>query len=268
MLIWMKAHVEGMRSLIYYAGNCIDHVACSEDEEEKAKHQGMIDLLTPVIKSYASDRGFEACVEAVQVFGGYGYTREYPVEQLLRDCKIASIYEGTNGIQAMDLLGRKLGMRQGAVFMNFLGEIQKTVTDARAIPLLGPLADEVETAANRLAETALQLGQTAMADSTRAVAFGFAKPFLDAMGDVCMAWMLLWRASIAASGLRKTAGSLDPSARRQTAGASRDAAFYEGQIQSASYFINAILPVTLGRMAAIQSGEPALVQMPETGFGG
>jgi alkylation response protein AidB-like acyl-CoA dehydrogenase len=268
MLIWMKAHVEGMRSLIYYVGNCIDHVACSEDEEEKAGHQGLIDLLTPVIKSYASDRGFEACVEAVQVFGGYGYTREYPVEQLLRDCKIASIYEGTNGIQAMDLLGRKLGMRQGAVFMNFLGEIQKTVAEARAIPLLGPLAERVETAANRLAETALQLGQTAMADRTRAAAFGFAKPFLDTMGDVCVAWMLLWRASIAAPGLQKAAGSLDPSARRQAAAASKEAAFYEGQIQSASYFINAILPVALGRMAAIQSGEPAVVQMPEAGFGG
>ena len=268
MLIWMKAHVEGMRSLIYYTGNCIDRINCSENDEEKATLQGMADLLTPVIKSYCSDRGFEVCVEAVQVFGGYGYTREYPVEQLLRDCKITSIYEGTNGIQAMDLLGRKLGMQKGAVFMNFLGEIQKTVAAARSLPLLDPLASKVEDAANKLAETAMQLGQSAMDESTRAAAFGFAKPFLDVMGDVCMGWMLLWRASLAAPKLAEAVGSLDPSIRRKAAVKSKDAAFYEGQIQSAAYFVNAILPVTLGRMAAIQSVDPAVVQIPEAGFGG
>jgi hypothetical protein len=268
MLIWMKSHVEGMRSLMYYTGNCLDRINCSGNEEEKTKLQGIVDLLTPVIKSYFSDRGFEACVEAVQVFGGYGYTREYPVEQLMRDCKIASIYEGTNGIQAMDLLGRKLGMQNGAVFMNFLGEIQKTVAEAGAVPLLEPLAAKVGDAANKLAETAMQLGQSAMAEKTRAAAFGFAKPFLDAMGDVCMAWMLLWRASIAAPKLRKAAGALELAVRLKAAAKSKDAAFYEGQIQSAAYFVNAILPIAHGRMAAIKSVDPAVVQMPEAGFGG
>ena len=268
MLIWMKSHVEGMRSLIYYTGNCIDRQACSESEEEKNYLQGLVDLLTPVIKSYFSDRGFEVCVEAIQVFGGYGYTQEYPVEQLLRDCKIASIYEGTNGIQAMDLLGRKLGMKKGAVFMNLLSEIQKTVVEARTLPMLEPLAAKVEDAATRLAETAMQLGQAALAEETRAGAFAYAKPFLDAMGDVCMAWMLLWRASIAAAHLLKAAGSLDAAARRKAAAKSKVAAFYEGQIQSAVYFINSILPLTLGRMAAIKTVDPAAVEMPEAGFGG
>jgi len=268
MLIWMKAHVEGMRSLIYYAGNCLDRLECSKNDEEKRYRQGIVDLLTPVIKSYFSDRGFDVCVEAVQVFGGYGYTMEYPVEQLLRDCKIASIYEGTNGIQAMDLLGRKLGMQKGAVFMNFLGEVQKTIAEARTLPLLESMAARVEDAANRLAETGMQIGQTALAEETRAAAFGFAKPFLDAMGDVCMGWMLLWRASIAAAALLKSAGSLDLESRRQAAAKSRDAAFYEGQIQSAAYFINSILPITRGRMAAIGAVDPAAVEMPEAGFGG
>ena len=72
------------------------------------------------MKTYCAQRGFDVCVEAVQVYGGYGYIKEYPVEQLVRDCKITSIYEGTDGIQAMDLLGRKLGMAKGRVFMNFL----------------------------------------------------------------------------------------------------------------------------------------------------
>jgi hypothetical protein len=88
------------------------------------------------------------------------------------------------------------------------------------------------------------------------------------MGDTCMGWMLLWRASIAAPRLMEAAGSLDPSARQKAAAKSKEAAFYEGQIQSATYFINAILPIALGRMAAIRSVDPAVVQMPEAGFGG
>jgi len=268
MLIWMKAHVEGMRSLIYYTSHALDLQRCTGDPDERKRLGGLVDLLTPVIKSYCSDRGFEACVEALQVFGGYGYTRDYPVEQLLRDCKIASIYEGTNGIQAMDLLGRKLGMQQGAVFMNFLGEIQREVAAAKTLPLLAPLAERVQTAADRLAETAMQLGLAALAEQTRAAAFAHAKPFLDVMGDVCMAWMLLWRARIAADGLLKIAGSLDPGSRRQAAASSKDAAFYEGQIQTAAYFCNSLLPAVMGRMDAVKAVHPAAVEMPEDGFGG
>ena len=109
MLMWMKTHVEGMRSLVYYGALCLDR-QCFGTEQQKVFHKEMLDLITPVIKAYCTDRAFEICSQAVQVYGGYGYTQEYPVEQLLRDIRIASIYEGTNGIQAMDLLGRKLGI--------------------------------------------------------------------------------------------------------------------------------------------------------------
>jgi len=213
MLMGMKTRTEGMRSLLYYVAGLFDRQTCSADKQEKAYLQGLIDLLTPLVKSYCTDRGFEICVEAMQVYGGYGYTRDYPIEQLLRDCKIASIYEGTNGIQAMDLLGRKLGMQQGAVFMNFLQEIQNTVAGAKKIPLLAELAGSVDDAANQLGEAALHLGKTAMSPGVR-VAFAFAKPFLDAMGDVCMAWMHLWRAVEAVPQLEKRAGSLDAAARQ------------------------------------------------------
>ena len=115
MLLWMKAHVEGMRSFIYFISSLIDRQACTGDEQKKEFNQGLLDLLTPVIKSYCSDRGFEICAEPFRCTAVTCHTRDYPVEQLLRDCKIASIYEGTNGIQAMDLLGRKLGMKGGVV---------------------------------------------------------------------------------------------------------------------------------------------------------
>ena len=105
MLLEMKAYVEGMRSFVYYVGQCLEREALAASEEEKAFYKGFGDLLTPLVKAYCAQRGFDVCVQAVQVYGGYGYIKEYPVEQLVRDCKITSIYEGTDGIQAMDLLG-------------------------------------------------------------------------------------------------------------------------------------------------------------------
>jgi hypothetical protein len=174
------------------------------------------------------------------------------MEQLVRDCKITSIYEGTDGIQAMDLLGRKLGMEKGRVFMNFLAEIQKAVALAREAGGLEELAAEVERAANRLAETAMHLGKTALSPKFK-TAFAFAFPFLEVMGDVIMAWMLLWRAAVAA----KSAGAKG-----------RDAAFYEGQVKSAEFFIQCILPGTLGRMNAILKNGAAAVEISDAAFGG
>ena len=136
MLMHMKAHVDGMRSFIYYVGRCFDRMETAADDDTRAEAKGLIDVLTPVVKAYCTDRAFDVCTLAVQTFGGYGYTCEYPVEQYLRDCKITSIYEGTNGIQAMDLLGRKLGLAGGKFFMALLAEMQQTVAAARRVPLL------------------------------------------------------------------------------------------------------------------------------------
>ncbi|MGD9181765.1 MAG: acyl-CoA dehydrogenase [Desulfobacterales bacterium] len=254
MLLWMKSHVEGMRSFIYYVKSCFDRIAIASDDNEKTHYDGLIHLLTPVVKAYCSERGFEVCDLAIQVYGGYGYTREYPVEQLLRDCRIASIYEGTNGIQAMDLLGRKLGMKKGMVFMSFLEEIQKVVALARDSAGLKSLAAKVEVASNRLGEVALHLGKTAMSPDLK-VAFVYAHPFLESMGDVTMAWMLLWRATVASSKLAEGAKK-------------KDIDFYEGQLKSAEFFIHSILPVTMGKMNAILESNRASVDITEAAFGG
>ena len=224
MLMWMKVHVEGMRSFIYYGALLLDKVNCAADNEERAYHQGLLDLLTPVLKAYCTDRGFEVCSEAVQVYGGYGYTREYPVEQLMRDVRIASIYEGTNGIQAMDLLGRKIGMEKGKVFMNFMDEVRQVVQRARERDALAGLADKVEHALNRLGETALHLGQAAMSAQFR-TAFAHAAPFQEVMGDVIMAWMLLWRATVAVPPLEKLLAGLEGDARRKKMETHKNAAF-------------------------------------------
>ncbi|MBW2176215.1 MAG: acyl-CoA dehydrogenase, partial [Deltaproteobacteria bacterium] len=212
------------------------------------------DLLTPLVKAYCAQRGFDVCIQAMQVYGGYGYTREYPIEQLARDCKIASIYEGTDGIQAMDLLGRKLGMQEGKVFMRFAGEVQTAIARARKFEFLVPLADQLEKALNQLGETAMHLGKQGVSPEFK-TAFAHAFPFLETMGDVIMAWMLLWRASIAAEKLNNGAKK-------------KDINFYEGQVKSAEFFIQTIIPVACGQMDAVMGGSKAAVEISEAAFGG
>jgi hypothetical protein len=250
----MKTHVEGMRSFAYYTVRCFDKLANTENEEEKEHYQGMVDLLTPLVKAYCAQRGYDVCIEAIQVYGGYGYTQEYPVEQIARDCKIASIYEGTDGIQAMDLLARKLGMKKGKVFIAFLEKIQKTIAIARKQEALVPLADKLEAAVNGLGESAMHLGQKAMSPEFK-TAFAHAFPFLEIMGDVTMGWQLLWRAAVASE-------KLQDGARK------KDVSFYEGQIQSAKFFINTVLPVTQGKMASIKDFDGSAIEIEDAGFGG
>ncbi|MCB2145231.1 MAG: acyl-CoA dehydrogenase [Deltaproteobacteria bacterium] len=267
MLLWMKAHVEGMRSFIYYVARCFDLAECSADEKERERNEDLIALLTPLIKAYCAERGFEVCIEAMQVHGGCGYTMDYPVEQLARDCKIASIFEGTDGIQAMDLLGRKLGMKKGSVFMDFMGEMKKTIQKAKGIEALKPMSVAMETAVDQLGETAMAIGKQAVSPSFK-TAFASAHPFMMAMGDVIMGWMLLWRAAVSSPKLEKIIGGLDEEKKAEKLDKDKNAAFYDGQIQTARFFINAVLPVALGRLAAVRTGDDAVLKITERGFGG
>ena len=273
MLMIMKSSIEGMRSLIYYVGYCTDRSRLAETLEEKTKYQGFVDLLTPVAKGYVTDRAFEICNIGLQIFGGYGYTKEFPLEQLVRDCRITQIYEGTNGIQAMDLLGRKLGMNRGKTVMDLMGEITKTIQHAKNIEGLESCAEKVENALKRLGEVAFRLGGLAMSPKVMN-AFAFAHPLMEVCGDVVMAWMLLWRASIAAPKLEKICGGeglgeginyLERCAKIDT---DKNAAFYEGVIKSAEFFIHTILPVTHGKMNSIMETNAAAVEIPEVAFGG
>jgi len=254
MLLTMKVYVEGIRSLLYYVGMCDDRIHVADNEADKAKYLGIVDLLIPIAKGYVTDRAFDVCNLGVQIFGGYGYIKEYPMEQLLRDCRITPIYEGSNGIQAMDLLGRKLGLNKGKPIMDLMGEIQGTIAAARANARLEDCAGKLEAALNKLGDVALHLGKTAMSPQVMA-AFAHAYPFMEVAGDVVMSWQLLWRATIAAE-------KLDNGAKK------KDAAFYEGQLKSAEFFANSILPVTLGKMNAILATSSEAVDISEDAFGG
>jgi hypothetical protein len=254
MLLTMKAYTEGMRSLLYYIAFCEDQTTVSTDPDKAKRLQNRIDILTPIAKSYITDRAFEVCSLAVQVFGGYGYTSEYPVEQLLRDVRITSIYEGTNGIQAMDLLGRKLLLENGQPFRELMAEIRKTASECQKTETNRDLSTAVDSACRHLIHVADHLTQACRSRKI-SVSYSFASLFLEAAGDVILSWMLLQRAELA---IRKQgSGPPEPSAR-----------FYEGQIRSAEFFIRVLLPITRGRMSAILDGCDAAIHIPSESFGG
>ena len=242
-----------MRSLLYYTALCFDQAKVATDEKEKDKWEGLIELLTPITKAYNTDRAFEVCAQGVQIYGGYGFIQEYPQEQLLRDCKITSIYEGTNGIQSMDLLGRKLGLKKGKPFMDLLTEMNKTIALAKENEALADLGGRVEKAVNKLGEVAMHMGMTAMSEKVLD-AFAMANPFLDVCGDVCMAWMELWRAVVSQPKIEKAK--------------KKDLPFYQGQVKTAEYFITWVLPATMGKMEALQGNIPAVMEMPDAAFAG
>ncbi len=250
-LVSMKAYVDGMRILLYFTGLLFDKVKTAETEDEKEKYSGLIELLIPVAKAYCTDKGFEVCTQGIQVYGGYGFIQEYPQEQLLRDCKITSIYEGTNGIQAMDLLGRKLGLKKGKPFMDLLGEMNKTTAEAKEISILKDMAAKFEKAVHLLGETAMHMGMTAMSEKVLD-AFAMAHPFLNVTGDVCLAWLELWRAVVAASKIEKAK--------------KKDKVFYQGQVKTAEYFIDFVIPSTMAEMETLKKNVPSIMEMPDAAF--
>lgn len=251
MLMNMKVYVEGMRSLLYYLSYMTDLAKVAGSLEEKERLQGIVDVLIPVAKGYVTDRCFDVCSQGVQVFGGYGFIEEYPQAQLLRDARITMLYEGTNGIQAMDLLGRKLGMKKGKPVMDLFAEIQKVTAEAKASDALKDLGEDVDEALAKLGETAMHMGKKAMSADVMS-AFAFAHPFLEATGDVIMAWLLLWRANVAS---------------KKVESAKKDRDFYIGQMKSAEFFIESILPVSLGKMNAILKTSRASIEVSEEAFG-
>jgi hypothetical protein len=259
MLLTMKSYTQGMRSLLCYIGLLEDLKAVAKEEAEKTRCRDLIDILIPVGKGYVTDRAVAVCNEAIQVFGGYGYTAEFPVEQIFRDVRVTAIYEGTNGIQAMDLAGRKLFLHDGRLFDRLIKEIRATLDRGKPVAGLAPEVRAVETAVSELADTAAAM-KAALSDSDRVLTgYAAAWPFLESLGDVVMAWMLVWRALIAQEKL--AAGE------KPAAGASaRDTDFYDGQVQSARFFIGTILPVTLGKLTAVSRMCPAAVEIKNSSF--
>ncbi|MCU0577099.1 MAG: acyl-CoA dehydrogenase [Desulfobacterota bacterium] len=270
MLLWMKSSVDSMRALSYFIALCFDMHHVAADDAEKDKWLGYAEVLTPIVKAYCSDIGFRVTETAMQIYGGYGFCSEYPVEQFMRDEKIASIYEGANGIQALDLVGRKLGMKKGAYFMNLLGLMGSTVAKYKDLQGLKDLGEAVQTSVNTLADVAMFFASCGKSGKFL-VPINNAYPFLMAMGKVVSGWFLFWQAGIAREkldALTQKAGIVgsDQAAVSGLAKTSRDGAFYLGKIASAQYFIRNVLPEVDAAVKAMKSEDMSVVEIPEESF--
>jgi len=260
MLLTMKGYAEGMRALALYAAYCVDRHLVEEGEQAEAWH-ARLELLTPVVKAYCSDTGFRMCELAVQSYGGYGYCQEYPVEQFLRDCKIASIYEGANGIQAMDLLGRKVGMGGGKTFLDLLEEIGGLARRLHDGPLSGE-AQIVGRGAKELGDTAMHL-LTSFQQGRIGLTLASACPFLELMGDVLLGWLLLRQAEIAAQRMEELAPGAAGAELAALCEKNPDAAFYTGKTAAARFFIRKVVSLAPAKAAALRDGDDSAVSVPE-----
>ena len=224
MLMTQKAFIEGAQPLIYYCAELIDTKKLLDDKDQCQRIDLLLDLLTPICKSWPSEYCLEANKLAIQVLGGYGYTREYPVERLYRDNRLNHIHEGTWGIQGLDILGRKVRMHGGAAVSILRQEIQETIDSAISHPELVSFCEQLKTSLLLVEDT---IDAVSKADDP-SLALANATIFLDAIGHLVIAWMWLKQAVAALEGKQK----------ENTA----DEAFYEGKISAMKFFFNYELP--------------------------
>ncbi|OGL20626.1 MAG: acyl-CoA dehydrogenase [Candidatus Rokubacteria bacterium RIFCSPLOWO2_12_FULL_71_22] len=250
MLLEMKAKVEGMRTLAIKLALHADlaQALAATDEGRAAYHEGQVDLLTPIVKAYCSDQAFRVAELAIQVYGGAGYVEDHPVEQYLRDAKIFSIYEGTNHIQALDLVSRKLQSRGGENLAAFLRQLGEFVERHRVHPALGvevAALGEAVGALQRAGGALLELFTGGRVDEVTLIA----NPFLEIMAEVTIAHLLLDAALVAES-------------RRAEA----DEDFARGKVLAAKFYANFVLPGVHAKLAAIVGGDRSALDIPDGGF--
>ena len=159
VLLTMKSLVEGMRAMLYYSAYAMDRSETAPTGEERKKWHDIVELLIPICKAYPTEKGVELASHAIQVYGGYGYTQEYPVEQFMRDAKVACIFEGTTGIQAMDFALRKVGMQDGKVFADLLDEMDSVIADAGNLDGWQKYATQLKTSKAALAAIPMKMAQ-------------------------------------------------------------------------------------------------------------
>ncbi len=255
MLMLMKAYTEGMRALLLKTVYFVDLMEVLEDGSEKEKCNGFVELLTPICKSYCTDMGFKVTEWAIQTYGGYGYCSEYPVEQYMRDVKITSIYEGTNGIQALDLLGRKVAMKGGMLFMSFIMELNEFISANKEHSVLGGSMEIFEKAKDALAKVTMDFGQMSMSGEMKYPIL-HATPYLEAFGQVVLSYLLLEQAVIAHEKLEaiyKEKGADTDEAKKELHVENEEAKFYFGKIHSAQFFVTNVLPHVHAEAAAIET---------------
>ncbi|MFL6740348.1 MAG: acyl-CoA dehydrogenase C-terminal domain-containing protein [Sphingomicrobium sp.] len=249
MLMEARAYIEPGRALVLWGALQVDLLRRSPDEAERQQADDLLGLLTPVIKGYLTDKGFDAAVNAQQVFGGHGYIREHGMEQFVRDARITQIYEGTNGIQAMDLVGRKLPKDGGRAVRSFFQLVGGDIAEAKAAGDPGGVAAALEPALADLQAATIWLAQNAAADPDNAGAGAYA--YMNLMGLVSLGWM--WLKMAAASARALADGAEDP-------------AFHETKLTTARFFALRELPMTSALRRKVEAGAETLMKVPAEAF--
>jgi butyryl-CoA dehydrogenase len=250
MLLTQKAYVEGALALELYCGALVDDISTG-NETARSEAQSLLDLLTPLAKSWPSSYCLKANELAIQILGGYGYTRDYPVEQYYRDNRLNPIHEGTNGIQAIDLLGRKMAQDKGAAFALLQSRIGQTLREAAALKTCAPLAKSLGEGVRLLDELTTHLLKSFGSAGADAV-LANAALYLDLFGRVLISWMWLRQALVAERGLENANGD--------------DSDFYHGKLQAARYYINWELPEIYHQAEILRRLDATCLDMQDAWF--
>jgi hypothetical protein len=254
-LLAMKARVEGIRALVMKLSNHGDRLRAiqGKDDASEAYHKGQVDLLTPLVKAYGTDAAFEVSSRAIQIFGGHGFLQDHPVEQYCRDSKIFQIYEGTNFIQSMDLVSRKLGQAGGANTQAFLTDIQSFITANKERPELEEGIGHLQAAHEAVAASVMQFIAWFKGGKLEHIPLA-AEDFLNIMSDLAVGWLLLDQAAIALKKLPETSETHP------------DRAFYTGKKFAAQYFANNVLSTLPARTRRLSSIDTLPVDIPDEAF--
>jgi alkylation response protein AidB-like acyl-CoA dehydrogenase len=248
LLMESRAVIEGGRAFLFWTALHGDLAHAHPDEAVRQKASDYMSLLTPVLKGYLTHKGFEICSNAMQVHGGSGFTESFPASQYLRDCRISMIYEGTNGIQALDLVGRKLAQAGGRGIMAFSAEIDQYVADNAADEALKPFLDALAAAKAQLQDGTIWLMQNGLSNPEAAAAGS--TDYMHLFGLTALAYM--WAKMAKAAHGRIAAGDADP--------------FYATKLTLARCFIERVLPDTAGHLARLKSGPATLMSLPADAF--
>jgi butyryl-CoA dehydrogenase len=250
MLLRQKAFIDGCLGLLLYCANEADKRRAVDDPAEQERVTLLLEMLTPCCKAHAADGAFQSITLALQCLGGVGYSEEFPIAQLLRDSKVFSIYEGANGIQALDLLGRKVPMRNGAAMRALMAEVTKTLEEADQLEPLKDITAKVREVQNELIATTMHLAMLGMSGQVHLYVCN-ATAYLECFSQMALAWQLLIQAMAAQRAL--DAGSTEKD-------------FYEGKIQTARFYANNVIPHALATMQILKSDERTALDFKQEWF--
>lgn len=248
MLMDSRAIIEGGRAFLFWTALQGDLSHASPDEAVRQKGGDYMALMTPVVKAFLTDKGLDVCSNAVQVHGGSGYTEHFPVSQYLRDVRIALIYEGTNGVQALDLVGRKLAADGGRAVMTFFAEVDAFVEANGGVAELKPFTDGLARAKEKLQDATMWLMQNGLANPDNAGAASTNYLHLFGLTALAYAWAMMAKAAQA----KIAGGDSDP--------------FYANKLVVGRYYMERVLPETDAHLAKLKTGAELMMALPAEAF--